>query len=207
MLIDLSAAEMSRRDLYKLLITIVTPRPIALVSSLSAEGVANLAPFSWYNMVSVNPPALMFVPGYRRDGSEKDTLANVKATQEFVVATVTADILDPMVHTAAELPPGESEFDFSGLTAKPAVQVEPALVAESPVNFECRLLKIVTLSDKPGGTNVVFGEIVAIHVEDDVLDGDGLVDPEKLHAVGRLGRDQYAEVTEPIARTVPEVKR
>lgn len=207
MLIDIAAGEQSRRELYKLLVTIVTPRPIALVSSLSAEGVANLAPFSWYNMVSMAPPALMFVPNVRRDGSEKDTLANIKATREFVVATVTADILDPMVKTAAELPPDESEFDFSGLSTKPATQVKPALVAESPVNFECRLLKLVPISDEPGGTNVVIGEILAIHVEDRLLAEDGLVDAEKLRAIGRLGRNDYCEVTQAITRVVPEVKR
>lgn len=207
MLIDVTAGTLTRVEHYKLLVSIVTPRPIALVSTISAEGVANLAPFSWYNMVSSNPPTLMFVPGYRRNGSEKDTLANVKATEEFVVAAVTAEIVDPMVKSAADLPPGESEFDFSGLTGKPASQIRPQLVAESPVNFECRLSQIVPLSHEPGGTNVVFGQIVAIHVEERVLGEDGLVDPLKLRAVGRLGRDQYSDVTQVYSKQVPAVER
>lgn len=207
MLIDLSTSELSRRELYSLLVSIVTPRPIALVSSMSSDGVPNVAPFSWYNMVSVNPPALMFVPGYRRDGSAKDTLANVKHTEEFVVATVSADIVEPMVKSAAELPPEESEFDYSGFTQKPAKLVRPALVAESPVNFECRLHQIVEMNSEPGGTNIVIGRIVAIHVEERVLDANQLVDPEKLVAVGRLGGENYANVAQPYARSVPKVPR
>ncbi len=181
---------------YKLATTFVQPRPIALVSTVSAEGVRNLAPFSFYNMVSANPPVVMFAPASRRDGSGKDTLRNVEATGEFVVATVTRPIAERMNQCAFEYPPEVSEFDAAGFTCRPAVHVKPALVAESPVNIECVVLEVKRFGQGPGAGNVVFGRIVAIHVDDAVLADDGLVDAERLEAVGRMGRDEYAGTTD-----------
>jgi flavin reductase (DIM6/NTAB) family NADH-FMN oxidoreductase RutF len=194
--LDLDSGEISWRDAYALCISFINPRPIALVSSLSSDGKPNLAPFSFYNMVCANPPTVMFCPGLRRDGTKKDSLVNVEATREFVVATVTEPIAEAMNLCATDLPAGESEFDLSGLTPASATHVRPLLVAESPVNLECTLDRIVPLGDGPGSTSVVFGRIVAIHIADWIRDEQGNVDPRRLRAVGRLGGSQYTTVRE-----------
>lgn len=205
MYLDIQAGQKPWRDVYKLCIGFINPRPIALVSTVSADGLRNLAPFSFYNMVSGNPPVVLFCPTFRRTGGSKDTLMNIKATGEFVIATVSAAIALPMNRCAAELPTGQSEFEFSGLTPVPASKVKPALVRESPVNMECRLRQIVTTGEGPGGGNVVFGDILAIHLADEILGTDGLVDPHKLSTVGRLGGAWYSNVTEPYEMHIPEV--
>lgn len=187
--IDVSSADW--REVYKLCIGFINPRPIALVSTVSAGGEHNLAPFSFYNMVSANPPVVMFCPGTKRDGGRKDSLVNAEATGEFVVATVTESIAERMNTCSASLPHGESEFDLSGLTPAPATKVKPPLVAESPVNIECTLREIKVISDQPGGASLVFGDIVAIHCADWLLDADGSVDPRKICTVGRLGGLNY----------------
>ena len=128
MYLDIAAGQKPWRDVYKLCIGFINPRPIALVSTRSPEGLLNLAPFSFYNMVSGNPPVVLFCPPFRRTGGSKDTLANIRATQEFVIATVSAAIADAMVKCASELPYGQSEFEFSGLTPLPATKVKPPLV-------------------------------------------------------------------------------
>jgi len=205
--IDLRTTERSWIDVYRLCISFINPRPIALVSTVSPQGAQNLAPFSFYNMVSANPPVVMFCPGLRRDGAGKDTLRNVHATPEFVVATVTKDIARLMAACAADLPYGESEFDFSGLSPAPASRVRPPLVREAKVNIECALRQIVTTGDQPGSSSVVFGDVLAIHVADDVLDGAGLCDPHKLHTVGRLGGQYYADVQAPYELEIPKAGR
>ncbi len=184
------------RDVYKLCIGFINPRPIALVSTVSPDGRHNLAPFSFYNMVSANPPVVMFCPGAKRDGGLKDSLVNAKATGEFVVATVTEPIAEQMNACSANLPHGQSEFDLSGLTPAPATMVKPPLVAESPVNIECRLREIMVISDQPGGSSLVFGDIVAIHCADWLLDAGGAVDPIKIRTVGRLGGLNYCNASD-----------
>ncbi len=196
MYIDLADQESSWQDIYRLAVTFIQPRPIALVSSLSADGIRNLAPFSFYNMVSANPPIVMFAPSLTREGKEKDTLRNVEATGEFVVASATEAIAEQMNQCSANLPPEADEFEHSGLTPVPARLVKPPLVAQSPVNIECRLHDIIRFGDQAGAGNVIFGKIVAIHVDDTVLADDGLVDPAKLKAIGRLGRQSYAKTTD-----------
>ena len=206
MQIDLTTGAADWRDVYRLCIGFVNPRPIALVSSISPDGRANVAPFSFYNMVSARPPTVMFCPGLRRDGRPKDSLVNVEATGEFVVATVDESIARQMVASAAELPYGASEFEFSGLTRAPALHVRAPLVAEAPVNVECVLRQIVHLGDGPGSSRVVFGEIRAIHLSDDLLGDDGTIDPHRLRTIGRLGGEWYCTVTEPYTMSVPKVQ-
>jgi flavin reductase (DIM6/NTAB) family NADH-FMN oxidoreductase RutF len=205
MYIDIPAAQKPWREVYQLCIGFINPRPIALVSTRSADGQLNLAPFSFYNMVSGNPPVVLFCPTFRRTGGLKDTLANIQQTGEFVIATVTAALAEAMNKCAAELPYGQSEFEFSGLTPIPATKVAPPLVRESPVNLECRLRQIVTTGAGPGGGNVVFGDILAIHVADEILGPDGLVDPRRLSTVGRLGGSWYCNVVEPYELKIPQV--
>ncbi len=203
MYLDLTRDEHDWRQIYKHSIGFVAPRPIALVSTVSPTGVTNLAPFSWYNMVSANPLIVMVCPSIRRDGVEKDTLQNLRASGEFAIATVTEEILDPMVRCGSVLPSDQSEFDFSGLTPTPARLIKAPLVKESPVNIECRLREVISFGDTPGSGNAVFGDVVALHIDDDLLAADGLIDTAKLRAVGRLGRQHYTVVREHLAADIP----
>ena len=191
--LDLIDDESHWTGVYRLLISFVLPRPIGWVSTVSAAGVRNLAPFSLYNLVSANPPVVMFSPAVRSDGGKKDTLRNVEETGEFVVATATEGLAEQMNTSAADVGADVNEFELAGLTPRAATRVKASLVGESPVNIECRLLEIKHFGDQPGAGNVVFGAILAIHVDDAVLADDGLVDPGKLQALGRMGRLTYAK--------------
>lgn len=203
MFVDVNSGAMHWRDVYKLCISFINPRPIALVSTLSTDGRRNLAPFSFYNMVCARPPTIIICTGVRRDGRPKDTLINIRDTRQFVVATVTPAIARPMAAAAADLPYGEDEFLFSGLTPTPATLVKPPLVQESPVNIECGLQQIVALGDGPGGAQVIFGDILAIHVADELLAG-GECDPRRLQTVGRLGGKWYCNAANPYELEIPE---
>lgn len=205
MLIDVQDGRQSWIDVYRLCISFINPRPIALVSTLSPEAAANLAPFSFYNMVSGNPPVVMICTASRRDRSPKDTQRNIEATREFAIATVTSDIARKMADCGAELPYGASEFAFSGLTPTPATRIRPSLVAEAKVNLECRLRQVVRFSDAPSAASVIFGDVLMIHVADDVLDDSGAAcDPRKLQTVGRLGGAWYANVENPYEMRIPD---
>lgn len=205
MFIDVPAGGENWRDVYRLCISFIHPRPIALVSTIGPDGVPNLAPFSFYNMVSANPPVVMFSAGLRRDRTAKDTLRNVEASGEFAVATVDESIAGQMVACAAELPYGHNEFAFSGLTPVPAQRVRPPLVQEAAVNIECRLRHIYAIGDGPGSSRVVFGDIVGIHLRDELLSADGTIDPHRLRTVGRLGGTWYCTVRDPYELEIPKV--
>lgn len=205
MLVDVRAGEKSWADIYRLCIGFICPRPIALASTISREGKRNLAPYSFYNMVCANPPVVMISCGVNRNGGEKDTLVNVVDTREFAVATVTAPIAEPMARCGASLPWGESEFEFSGLTPTPARFIAPSLVKESPINIECKLRETYKIGSGPGSSTLIFGEILAIHVDDALLDGDQHIDASKLAAVGRLGGQAYANVERPYNLQIPDV--
>lgn len=193
MFIDLSKTEHSWRAMHRLYLSFVQPRPIAFASTISADGQANLAPFSFYNMLGANPPVVVFSPALNRHGKPKDTLANILATGEFVIAAVTEPIAERMNVCSSEFEHGVSEFEKSGLTPLSASLVRPFLVKESPVNIECRLRQVVSLGDSPGAGQAVFGDVLAVHVDDAVLlEGDMVCDPTKLQAIGRMGGDLYA---------------
>ena len=196
MFIDVADPDISWRRLYQLVIGFVVPRPIALISSLSESGVGNLAPFSFYNWVSVNPPVLVVGPALNRHGAPKDTLANIAATGEFVVATVTDALAERMNLCGKAYPPEVNEFDESGLTPRSATVVKPPLVAESPVNVECRRRHIESFGTHPGAGRAIFGDVVAIHIDDAILDREGLPDAALLRAVGRMGGTSYARTTD-----------
>jgi flavin reductase (DIM6/NTAB) family NADH-FMN oxidoreductase RutF len=192
------------RELYPLFIGFINPRPIALASTLSRAGRTNLAPFSFYNMVSSQPPVVVFCPATRPDGSSKDTLRNIRETGEFVIATVTEAIARQAVACGAELPPEASEFEFSGLTPVPALRVAPPLVGESPVNIECTLRDILSFGQGPGAGNAVFGDVRVVHVDGALLDGKGRIDPHRLRTVGRLGGKWYCTARDPYELEIPK---
>lgn len=184
-------------SVYKLMSGSILPRPIGWVSSVDAEGRPNLAPYSFFNGVCPNPPHVLFCPNIRRtDGSNKDTLNNVRATGEFVLNIVTETLAAAMNITAAEVPADVDEFEAAGLTIAPSVTVKPPRVAESPIHFECKVAQIVDISDEPGGGSVVIGRVVHLHIDDRLLiDGDK-IDLAALQPVGRLAGGGYCRVTD-----------
>ena len=183
-------------DVYHKLVDIVTPRPIAWVTTVDADGRVNLAPFSFFNTFGANPAVVGFAPGLRRDGTKKDTLRNVEATGEFVVHSAVASLASAVNLSSAELAYGESEVDLTGLHTRPATRVRPPLLVEAPVAMECKVLQILHLGTGPIGSNLVLGQILVIHVADDLLDERGRVDPRKLQTFGRLGADFYCRTTD-----------
>ena len=200
MYIDLADTEHSWRALYRLCITFVQPRPIAFVSTISKTGACNLAPFSFYNMISANPPVVMFCPSLNRHGQKKHTLVNIEATREFVIATATEPIAERMNVCSTEFDYGVSEFEQSGLTPIPARKVKAPLVKESPVNIECRLRQVISLGDGSGAGQVVLGDVLAVHLDDAVLTaGELACDPAKLQAIGRMGGPLYSRTTDPFS--------
>lgn len=183
-------------DVYKLMVGVIVPRPIAFVSSLSVDGIRNLAPFSFFTAVSANPPVICFSPMIRgRDGSRKDTLNNIEQTGEFVVNIVSEDFAAKMNIASTEFEPHIDEFAESGLTAVPSDLVKPPRVGESKVNMECRLVQIVHVSPKPLGGSLVLGEVLRFHVEEEIID-NFKIDPDKLGAIGRMGGPTYIRVTD-----------
>ena len=157
-----------------------------------------MAPFSFFNAVCTRPPTLLFCPGVRgTDGAAKDTLGNIRATGEYVINVVTEGTAEAMNKTATELPSEVNEFEFAGLTQSPSIRVKPPRVGESPVNFECQLRQIVDIGDgQPGSGWIVIGEIVHLHVADEVLLPEHKVDIRALRPVGRLAGYSYTRVNE-----------
>jgi flavin reductase (DIM6/NTAB) family NADH-FMN oxidoreductase RutF len=203
-------AASSIREIEKLVVEVIVPRPIAFVSTLSLDGVANLAPFSFFTAVCPKPPVICFCnsvrsrDGSKPDGYKKDTLRNVEATGEFVVNVVSEEFAEQMVVCSGEYPPDVSEFAISGLTPIPSDLVKPSRVKESYIQMECRLLQVVTVSTEPGGGSLVMGEVLRFHIDDRVMTGTA-VDPDKLHPIGRMGGTGYVRTTDRFSLTRPKV--
>lgn len=197
-------AQLAVREVYAVMTSTILPRPIAWVSTISAEGKTNLAPFSFFQGVCSNPPTLMFVPVNTRDGAKKDTVRNIEQIPEFVVNLVSFSLAETMNATAALLPYGESEFERFGIAATPSERVRPPRVAAAPVAFECTLDRIVNIGEGPLAANVVFGRIHVAHVSDAVLGADGKPDAAKLDLVGRLGGESYTMTRERFALKRPD---
>jgi flavin reductase (DIM6/NTAB) family NADH-FMN oxidoreductase RutF len=198
-------AKTAARDFYRLLISCVTPRPIAWVSTISPKGIPNLAPFSFFNGIGANPPSVLFCPVNHRDGGKKDTLLNVEATKEFVVNIVPFSLARPMNESSAELPYEQNEFEFAKVTQAPSVKVKPPRVKESPIHMECVVHQIVNVGTGPIGANVVIGRIVWLDIADSVLDDKGQIDPRKLDTIGRMGGALYSRTTELFELPRPQV--
>lgn len=192
----LTPADLSAADFYQYLISAVAPRPIAFVSTISAEGQVNLSPFSFFNVFSQNPPILVFSPTSRgRDNSEKDTLLNLRAVPEVVVNICDYPLVEQLSLASAEYPRGTDEFTKAGLTAAPAEQVRPPRVAECPVAFECVVEQVIALGDAPGHGNLVVCRVLRGHFRQDILLADRPgIDPHRFEAVSRLGGDWYSRL-------------
>ena len=190
---EITPESRSSQEIYKILIGTVLPRPIAWVSTADPAGNLNLAPFSFFTVASVNPPILCFSPLLKADSLEKDTLANITQTREFVVNIVSYGLAQTMNRTSAPYPSDVNEFDVAGVTPKQSTFVEPPCVADSLVNFECKLQQIIPLGSEPMAGNLILGKVCNIHIHPDIV-RNGEVDNEALDAIGRLGGNMYATI-------------
>ena len=181
---------MSVKEIYQTMVRLITPRPIAWVSTIASDGTSNVAPYSFFNGVGANPPSVVFCPANKRDGTPKDSLRNIEATGEFVVNLVPFALREQMNHSAADFGADVSEFAACGIETIDSVCVRPPRVAESPAALECRLFQTMHLGAGPAGANLVIGEVVMFHICDDVYSADA-IDPEKLDFIGRLGGTEY----------------
>ena len=188
---QLDVNDLRASEFYQHMVRIIVPRPIAWVSTRSAARVDNLAPFSYFTGVGSRPPTLLFCPANRRDGSPKDTLANIGETGEFVVNVVTDDLASSMNATAAEIDADESEFDLAGIEMTESERVNVARVQKAPVQIECRLRDWIRVGEGPGGANIVLGDVLLLHIDPAVSNPEGFVEPELLDAVGRMGGLSY----------------
>jgi len=191
-MISFDPKDLSTGKLHGYLLSAVAPRPIAFASTIDADGNPNLSPFSFFNVFSANPPILIFSPARRvRDNSVKHTLENVEVTKEVVINVVNYDIVQQMSLSSTEYAKGVNEFDKAGLTMLKSDKVKPFRVAESPVQFECKVNEIIKLGEEGGAGNLVICEVVKFHITEEVLDDNNTIIQEKLDLVARAGGDYY----------------
>lgn len=191
------------KDLHQYLVGAIAPRPIAFVSTLSETGERNLAPYSFFNVFSSNPPTLVFSSNRRvSDNTTKDTLQNIKDTGELVINVVSYAIVRQMAIASIQYPSSVDEFQKSGLTPTDSLHVGPSRVKESPVQLECRLKEIITLGDQGGAGHLIICEVVHIHLDENILDDNGRINPHKIDLVGRMGRAYYVRASGEAIHTI-----
>jgi len=217
---DVVPSQIAHRELYNILISAVVPRPIAWVSSLSASGQPNLAPFSFFNAVCAKPPLLAFAPGMRSPKKSeaaadetaghpgvhvKDTLRNIRETGEFVINVVTFELAEAMNLTSGEYDTCINEFELAKVVSASSKVVRPPRVADSPVSFECKLHQILDFNPAPEGGSLVIGEIVSVHINDQYMK-EGRIDRNSLDLIGRMGGMQYTRTTQRFEMVRPKVE-
>lgn len=189
--------EIPTGKLHGYLLGAVAPRPICFASTVDKEGNPNLSPYSFFNVFGSNPPIMIFSPARRvRDNTTKHTLQNIEATKEVVVNVVNYEIVQQMSLSSTEYPAGVNEFVKAGFTMLPSEEVKPFRVAESPVQFECKVLDIIYTGNEGGAGNLIMCEVVKIHINDDVLDANGSIDQHKIDLVARAGGSYYSRAKE-----------
>jgi flavin reductase (DIM6/NTAB) family NADH-FMN oxidoreductase RutF len=192
-----------QKDVHQFIVGAVAPRPIAFVSTIDEDGRPNVAPYSFFNAFSSNPPILVFSSNRRStDNTTKDTLHNVRATGECVINAVNYPMVRQMAVASVDFPAGVSEFEKTGLTPIPSDLVKPFRVKESPVHMECRVQDIITLGEKGGAGHLVICEVLRIHVAEEVLGERNRIDPHKIDLMGRLGRAYYVRCSGPAIHTI-----
>lgn len=191
-MISIDPTELAVPKLHGYLLGAIGPRPIALASTIDEQGRRNLSPFSFFNVFSANPPILIFSPARRgRDNTTKHTFENVKRIKEVVINVVTYDIVQQTSLSSTEYDEGVDEFVKAGLTPVASEKIKPARVKESPVQFECVVREVIELGQSGGAGNLVISEVVRIHINEDVLGEDGMIDQQKIDTVGRMGGNFY----------------
>jgi flavin reductase (DIM6/NTAB) family NADH-FMN oxidoreductase RutF len=189
-------SEVSVGQLHQVLLGAVAPRPIAFASTIDAAGHPNLAPFSFFNVFSANPPILIFSPARRgRDNTTKHTFENVKEVKECVIHIVNFDMVQQMSLSSVEFPKGVSEFVKAGFTPLPSEHVKPFRVKEAPIQIECKVNEVIELGQQGGAGNLVICEVLCIHLDEKILDTNGRIDPRLLDPVARLGGDWYTRAS------------
>ncbi len=188
-MISLIPTDLDPRAAYRLMISIVVPRPIGWTSTIGADGSLNLAPFSFFTMVGGTPPTVLISVGQRK-GHAKDTLRNVQETGEFVINIVNEELATAMNETSGEWEYEVNEFDRAGLTPTASIEVKPPRVAEAPITLECKVTQIVPVTDTT--YTLILGRVLRLHIRSDLMRPNGLVDATRLKPVARLGGDEYA---------------
>lgn len=202
---DFDPSTMPPREVYRLLIGGVLPRPIAWVSTVAIDGTRNLAPFSFFTVVCEHPPTLCFAPGRRPDGSPKDTLANIDATGEFVINIVGEDHLEGMSLSSAAVGPEVDEIALANLPTVASHVVQPPRIAGVPVAYECRLAQIVHVGGANAGAgSLILGTVVRIHVDPSVWE-NGRIDTDRARQIGRAAGDDYVRTRDRISLRRPTV--
>ena len=191
-MVSIDPKNLTVQKLHQYLLGAIGPRPIAFASTVDAEGKPNLAPFSFFNVFSANPPILIFSPARSgRTNTTKDTYNNVKVVPEVVINVVNYDIVHQMSLASSPYAPGVNEFEKAGFTALKSDSVKPFRVAESPVQFECKVKEVIELGTEGGAGNLIICEVLKIHIHDEVLDSNGMIDQQKIDLVARMGGDWY----------------
>jgi flavin reductase (DIM6/NTAB) family NADH-FMN oxidoreductase RutF len=183
------------RNAHELLVGMVVPRPIAFVSTIGADGIFNVAPFSFFVGLYNKPMIVAFTISKKRDGQKKDTLVNIEFSAEFVINVVTESLAETMNQSSKSYPSDVDEFKEVGLTPMKADMVKPPMVAESPINMECRLVQILEFGEAPRENSFVIGEVVQVHIKDEFHINDEIQYPN-LKAIGRLGGQLYCRTTD-----------
>jgi flavin reductase (DIM6/NTAB) family NADH-FMN oxidoreductase RutF len=195
MMLTITPGEIPTSDLHQFITGAVAPRPIAFASTIDNDGVANLAPYSFFNAFSSNPPILIFSSNRRVEGNTtKDTLANCQANGEVVINVVTREIVRQMALSSVDYRPQVDEFEKAGFTKLASELVRPYRVAESPIQMECKVQEILPLGKEGGAGNLIICEIVRMHIAEEVVT-NGRIDPQKIHLMARMGRFYYAEAS------------
>ncbi len=193
--IDITAGE--TENLYQYLSAAVTPRPIAFVSTIDSKGNKNLSPFSFFNVFSIKPPILVFSPVRRaRNNTSKHTLDNVHQVKECVVCLVSQEMVQQVSLSSCDFNAETNEFEKAGFTEMKSDTVTPSRVKESPINFECKINDIITLGKEGGSGSLVLCEVLKIHINENVLNTNDMIDPFKLNIVSRLGANWYGKTTQ-----------
>ena len=188
--------DISVQKLFGMMLGAIAPRPIAFASTVDEQGRPNLAPFSFFNGFGANPPILVFSPSRRgRDNTTKHTYDNLKKVPEVVINVVTYDMVQQVSLASSDFPEGINEFEKVGFTMEASDKIKPFRVKESPVQFECKVNQIIETGDQGAAGNLVISEIVKVHINNDVLDANGNVDPLKLDLVGRMGGNYYCRAS------------
>ena len=193
------------KELHKILLSSIAPRPIAFASTIDSNGNVNLSPFSYFNVFSSNPPILIFSPSRRvRDNTTKHTLENAMETKEVVINVVNFPIVEQMSKSSIEYEKGINEFIETGLTEVKSLLVKPPRVLESPVSFECKVQDIVSLGESGGAGQLIIAKVVQIHIDKKFIDKNGDIDSEKLDLVARMGGDWYTRATKESMFKIPK---
>jgi flavin reductase (DIM6/NTAB) family NADH-FMN oxidoreductase RutF len=191
-MLSLDPKDLPVPKVHQYLLGAVGPRPIAFASTMDENGVPNLAPFSFFNVFSANPPIMIFSPARAgRSNTTKDTYNNVKVNPEVVINIVNYDMVHQMSLASSPYPPGTDEFIKAGFSRLASEKVKPFRVAESPVQFECKVNQVIELGTEGGAGNLVICEVVKIHISEDVLDANGMIDQQKIDLVARMGGNWY----------------